>query len=62
MPNETQQAINWALTQSSTDEFGQNQIVTKATLHWLVHYVREFFNIHNIPYSSFSYDDLVPFI
>jgi len=58
MPNETQQAINWALNQ--IDE--SNNPITKETCHSLVDKVREYFNTNNIPYNTFSYDDLLPFL
>jgi hypothetical protein len=58
MPNETQEAVNWALTQNDSD----GNKVTKDMSHWVSHYVRQYFNDHNIVYQSFSYEDLIPFL
>lgn len=57
MPEETQIAINWALTQDFDDI-----PVTKDTPMGLVCRVREYFNANNVPYDSFSYDDLIPYL
>ena len=61
MPTETQQAVNWALQYEYTDEFG---FVHKASEenYLLVDKVREYFNENNVEYSTFSYDDLVPYL
>lgn len=53
MPNETQQAVNWALSQDG---------VSVEEPWTVVDSVREFFNTHGISYSTFSFDDLVPFL
>ena len=53
MPSETKQAIEWALQQDG---------ITKETYHQLVDKVREYFNTNNIPYDSFSYDDIMPYL
>jgi hypothetical protein len=58
MPIETLQALKWALTQEVTPEIS----ITKHMCHAVVDKVREYFNVNNINYDSFSYDDLVPFI
>lgn len=61
MPNETQEAVNWAITYSYTDEYGMERKASEE--NWLlVDKVREYFNTHNIEYGNFSYDDLVPYI
>jgi hypothetical protein len=58
MPTQTQEAVNWALTQK--DENGN--AIAKNTPQTLVDKVREYFNTNNIPYPTFSYDDLLPFL
>lgn len=58
MPTETTYAIHWALSQTTPD----GQPVTVDNAHWLVHYVREYFNAHEITYETFSYDDLIQFL
>jgi len=50
MPNETMQAIEWALTQEVE------------TNHDIVDKVREYFNASNIIYNTFSYNDLIPYL
>ena len=63
MPQETPQAIEWALTQTVVyEEAGFEVQVTKDTPHELVDKVREYFNNNDIEYSSFSYDDLIPYL
>lgn len=57
MPNETQQAIDWALTQEY-----EGEPVTKETPQELVDKVRKYFNDHEVEYHSFSFTDLVPFL
>ena len=57
MPEQTQDAINWALT-----EIFDDMPVTKDTPMGLVVKVREYLNSNNIPYDSFSYDDLIPYL
>ena len=47
MPNETKDAVMWALSQGDHD---------------LVDRVREYFNDNGIEYETFSFDDLVPFL
>ena len=51
MPEETKQAIEWALTQ--LDEIQNSDLVDK---------VREYFNNNEIEYETFSFDDLIPFL
>ncbi|MCE5220053.1 MAG: hypothetical protein LLF98_01995 [Clostridium sp.] len=58
MPEQTQDAINWALTQKDVD----GNEITKNTTHSLVDKVRDYFNSNNINYNSFSYDDLIPYL
>jgi hypothetical protein len=59
MPNETQQAVDWALQQTVVYPWGEVD-VTKDTASELVNKVREYFNENNIEYSTFSYLDLLP--
>ena len=57
------EAITWALQQTIENEATGEQIsITKDTHQELVDKVREYFNIHNIEYSTFSYDNLVPYL
>ena len=51
MPQETKQAVEWALTQ-----------LIEINNHAMVDKVREYFNQHNIEYDTFSYDDLIPYL
>lgn len=62
MPNETKQAISWALTQIVVYPNREEIKVTKETKTELVDEVREYFNNHNIEYNTFSYDDLIPYL
>lgn len=61
MPNETKQAVEWALQQEVESPFGLIQ-VTKEYKQLLVDKVREYFNENSIEYSSFSYSDLEPYL
>ena len=61
MPKETKQAIEWAITQSIVDEFGE-EIQVKNNNHLIVDFTRKYFNENNIEYYSFSYEDLEPFL
>lgn len=62
MPNETQQAVDWALTQTYTDSLGDTYPITKDTAQALVDAVRQYFNEHQINYNTFSYNDLLPYL
>ena len=63
MPNEIIQAIEWALTQTWNNGVDtENHPVTKGISQPLVDAVREYFNVKNIPYDTFSYDDLIPYL
>lgn len=62
MPSETQQAVDWALQQTYTDDLGFEYPITKDTPQELVDKVREYFNDHDIAYESFSYLDLLPYL
>lgn len=53
MPEQTLQAIEWALNQEG---------VSKDSPHELVDKTREYFNINSVTYNSFSYDDLKPYL
>ena len=61
MPNETQTAVNWALTQSVEYPWGVFPI-SKDLPDELVMKVRDYFNEHNVVYESFSYNDLIPYL
>lgn len=61
MPNETINAVNWALQQNVEGPYGPYQ-VTVDTPSELVDKVREYFNTNNIQYSTFSYNDLKPYL
>lgn len=61
MPKKTQVAVDWALQQIVEYENGITVEVTTKTPIELVTKVREYFNENEIEYSTFSYDDLVPF-
>lgn len=58
MPIETQIAVNWALQQMDL----QGNPITKDSPQQLVDKVRDYFNANNVTYSTFSYDDLVPYL
>lgn len=62
MPIETQDAVNWALSQTYEDEFGYVYPVTKEDSSRVVDLVREYFNTNNIEYTTFSYSDLEPYL
>lgn len=62
MPEETQQAIEWALKQTVTDFWGDALKVTKDNPILLVDHVRLYFNNNEIDYNNFSYDDLIEFL
>ncbi len=51
-------AISWALTQ--TNELGEK--ITVEMHHSLVDKVREYFNVNDIEYDTFSYEDLIPYL
>lgn len=50
MPIETKQAVDWALQQVENYNY---ELVDK---------VREYFNDNNIEYTTFSFDDLTPYL
>ena len=56
MPEQTQQAIEWALMQSI-----DGVQVTINSQQNLTDKVREYFNANNISYMTFSYTDLIQF-
>lgn len=62
MPSQTNAAITWAVTQTVTDDQGNTYLITNADRQGLVDKVREYFNTNSIAYSTFSYEDLVPFM
>ena len=63
MPVETQTAVTWSLQQKTTGyQWASAQLITKDNAIELVGKVREYFNIHAISYTSFSYDSLKPYL
>lgn len=62
MPEQTQEAVEWALTQKVTNHWGMVVQVTVDTRGLLVDKVREYFNSHGIQYETFSYNDLQPYL
>jgi len=62
MPNKTQDAVNWALQQVIINPWGFEVQVSVDTPGLLVDKVREYFNTNNIPYETFSFDDLLPYL
>jgi hypothetical protein len=62
MPKETQQALQWALQQTYQTFDGSSIIVTKDDSSQLVDKVRQYFNDNNITYTTFSYNDLIPYL
>jgi len=62
MPDETMQAIDWALQQQYEIESGIYVSVSKDLPFTVVDKVREYFNINNLKYSTFSYENLIPFL
>jgi len=64
MPEETLQAIEWALQQTVTVEDDPNNpiAVTKETPHLLVDKVREWLNVNGVSYTAFSFNDLLPYL
>ena len=55
------EAINWALQQNVELE-GESTKITVNNPHLLIDKVREYLNSNNIPYDSFSYDDIMPYL
>jgi len=63
MPEQTQQAVNWAVTQTYYNPWSDLDVsITANTPEYLVDKVREYFNTNNIAYNTFSYDDLIPYL
>ena len=62
MPNETQEAVNWALQQEYELEPGYFVPVSVDMPFTVVDKVREYFNNHGIAYQTFSYADLIPYL
>ncbi|QHT61702.1 hypothetical protein GXP70_18125 [Paenibacillus lycopersici] len=57
MPEETAEAVAWALQQSIVVD-GDAYPVKKDTCQMLVDKVSEYFNTNHIDYGSFSYADI----
>ncbi|WP_157067199.1 hypothetical protein [Alicyclobacillus shizuokensis] len=62
MPSQTQTAVNWSLQQTYDDGMGNQVPITKDTPQPLVDAMRKYFNQNSIQYSTFSYDDLKPYL
>lgn len=66
MPNETKQAVEWALKQEIVIEEGYAMKVKddngNINIQMLVDKVSEYFNSKNIEYGTFSFDDLKPYL
>ena len=62
MPLETQDAVDWALQQQYEIDPGVFVSVSVDMPFTVVDKVREYFNTHSIDYSSFSFDDLIPYL
>lgn len=62
MPIETQAAVDWAFQQQYEIETGIAAPVSVDMPFTVVDKVREYFNAHSIEYSSFSFDDLKPYL
>lgn len=62
MPNETLNAINWALGQEFDWGDGITVTVTKNAPHELVTLVSRYFYDNNIQNSGFSHADLMPYL
>lgn len=63
MPEETQNAVDWALQQKWEDYWGGTHEITKDSPHFVIAgKVREYFNEHDINYDTFSWDDLDPYV
>lgn len=61
MPEQTQEAVNWALKQEVEGRYGQVYYASEVP-YLLVDFTRQYFNEHNIEYDTFSYDDLKPYL
>lgn len=65
MPTETKQAVEWALQQSVEIDMVTHYVKDeKGNIdhHLLVDFVRQYFNDNNIEYSTFSFEDLKPYL
>lgn len=62
MPNETQAAVEWALTQTYIDFGGYEHPITKEDTQPLVDKVCEYFRANKIAYETFSYSDLEQYL
>lgn len=62
LPQEISEAIRWALSQEYELEPGVIVPVSVERPYTIVDKVREYFNKNNIPYESFSFDDLKPLL
>lgn len=61
MPDKTKDAIVWALKQTYIFD-GDTQQVTSDNPIFLIDTVRLYFNTNNIEYTTFNYDDLIPYL
>lgn len=63
MPKETKSAIKWALQQEYVLDLGGEIYYIPVTVDdYLSFMVREYFNNHDIDYSTYSHSDLIPFL
>lgn len=64
MPNETKQAVKWALEQCMFIDLDTLCVVNDRGIdrHLLVDFVREYFNDNDIRYSTFDFNDVKPFL
>lgn len=62
MPIETQDAVNWALQQQYEIENGYFVNVSADMPFTVVDKVREYFNTNGVQYSTFSFEDLEPYL
>ena len=61
MPQETAQAVAWAIGKTVVYPWGDEIIVTRDTPE-IVDKVREYFNANGVEYETFSYADLLPYL
>lgn len=57
-PVQIKDAITWSLMQKDSE----GNAITKDDCQHLVDAVRQYFNNNNVVYSTFSYDDVIPYL
>lgn len=62
--NNYKNAIEWAKKQIYTDKEIDIPVFNNGNInkHFLVHFVRKYFNENNIDYNNFSFNDLKPYL